>query len=200
MPNRALRRQTPAEERKGRGTGENWCLPSLDHPLLREPQRTIRRRQTLEKTPAGMSDQSPREVLIRNTSRAARVDAEAVKMLVHDLADHYRTNKGCSIVFVGDQRMRRYNGLYRAVNRTTDVLSFPSELNDYLGDVIVSLPRVLEQAQNSCRPADEEARWLIIHGFLHLLGYDHESDRGQMRRCERRLMKRIRPRRLIRTE
>lgn len=137
------------------------------------------------------------EIAVRNFSRAGRVDPSAVTRFVRDLAGWLAVAAGCSVVFVGDSRMRGYNRTYRATDSTTDVLSFPCADTAYIGDIVISLPRAIEQARDAGRAVDDEARALIVHGFLHLLGYDHEVDHGQMRRLEVSLRRRFRSRGLV---
>ncbi len=138
------------------------------------------------------------DVVVKNFSRAASVDREKIASLVGDVGARLSVDGGCSVVFVSDTRMRGYNRRYRAKDGTTDVLSFPALSPGYFGDIVISMPQLLAQAHDAGRPAGEEARHLIVHGFLHLLGYDHETDHGEMRRLETRLMRDLPPRRLIR--
>jgi len=88
--------------------------------------------------------------------------------------------------FVGDREMRRVNRQFRHLDSTTDVLSFPGE-DGHLGDVLISVPTARRQADASGHGADHEIRTLLLHGVLHCLGYDHETDQGEMARLERRL-------------
>jgi probable rRNA maturation factor len=88
--------------------------------------------------------------------------------------------------FVGDREMRRVNRQFRDKDRTTDVLSFPGE-NGHLGDVLISVPTARRQAEAAGHDVDRELKILLLHGLLHCLGYDHETDRGEMERLERRL-------------
>ena len=86
-----------------------------------------------------------------------------------------------SITFIDDEKMHEMNKKYRGVDRTTDVLSFA--LNDadenfvaeieVLGDIFISIPKMLEQAREYDHSAKRELAFLTIHGLLHLLGYDH---------------------------
>jgi probable rRNA maturation factor len=97
-----------------------------------------------------------------------------------------------TVVFLNDSQMRHYNRMYRRKDSTTDVLSFPvnDDLVDeshYLGDVLISLERANQQAVEAHRSLEQELRILLLHGVLHLLGYDHETDRGQMNRLEKKL-------------
>ncbi len=88
-----------------------------------------------------------------------------------------------SIFFTDDTEIHRLNKLYRYVDRPTDVLAFAmregvdGELNqEMLGDVVISLPRVEQQAKTYGHSFDVEMSLLVSHGVLHLLGYDHEQD------------------------
>lgn len=106
-----------------------------------------------------------------------------------------------SIEFVGDSRMRRLNREYRKKDRTTDVLAFacreaggpPSPL---LGDVVVSVPTAIQQASSLGHSLNEELVRLLIHGMLHLVGYDHERSEAEARKMkqqEGRLWKHVSP-------
>lgn len=114
-----------------------------------------------------------------------------------------------SIALVTDAAMRRLNRTYRGVDRVTDVLSFPAEGPtrerrpvgrtpeprkslgpNYLGDIAIAIGVAGRQARAEGHPVPTEVRVLALHGLLHLLGYDHEADRGLMARVEERLRRR----------
>jgi probable rRNA maturation factor len=98
-----------------------------------------------------------------------------------------------AVRFVGDRTMRRLNLAFRGKDRTTDVLSFPGEATAegrHLGDVVISVPQAARQAARRDEPVARELRTLMLHGLLHCLGHDHESDDGEMDRLERRLRRR----------
>lgn len=85
----------------------------------------------------------------------------------------------------GDPEMREFNRRYLGHDYATDVLSFPSMTSDGpLGDVAISLPTAAEQAVRHGHSVLDELRILLLHGVLHLAGYDHEVDGGKMRRAE----------------
>lgn len=88
--------------------------------------------------------------------------------------------------FVGDREMRRVNRQFRSFDKTTDVLSFPGE-DGHLGDILVSIPKARRQAEEAGHGVDREVKVLLLHGILHCLGYDHETDQGEMERLERKL-------------
>jgi rRNA maturation RNase YbeY len=91
-----------------------------------------------------------------------------------------------------DRAVALANRRYRGRRGPTDVLSFPSGLaaedgTVYLGDILVGMGRARKAAQEAGKPVVWEVKRLLLHGLLHLLGYDHETDGGRMERKERRL-------------
>ena len=103
-----------------------------------------------------------------------------------------------TIALVSDARIRALNRLYRGLDYATDVLSFPAETDrrsrpqapdpgPHLGDIVIARGVAHRQARAAGHGSPEELRILALHGLLHLLGYDHERDKGQMARLERRL-------------
>jgi probable rRNA maturation factor len=92
-----------------------------------------------------------------------------------------------TVAIVSDARVRALNRKFRKTDKATDVLSFPSEEPGYLGDVVISSGVAARQARAAGHSLATELRVLTLHGLLHLLGYDHERDDGQMARLERRL-------------
>lgn len=104
-----------------------------------------------------------------------------------------------SLLLVGDRFMRRLNRLYRRKDHTTDVLAFPMRhvrprltphasrfTSSMLGDVVISLPQAERQAAQAGHTLEREMAILMIHGLLHLLGYDHERSAREARRMSRR--------------
>jgi probable rRNA maturation factor len=105
---------------------------------------------------------------------------------------------GVTVAFVSDRRMRELNRLWRGKRGTTDVLSFPAAQDEFekaeglrLGDVVISVEQAARQADEHGLSFDEEVSQLILHGVLHLCGYDHETDKGEMNRLELRLRRRL---------
>lgn len=95
-----------------------------------------------------------------------------------------------TIALVTDAAMRRLNSQYRKADYATDVLSFPSDTSGVLGDIAIARGVAARQAREQGHAEAAEFRILALHGLLHLLGYDHEHDRGEMRRAEDRLRRR----------
>lgn len=109
-----------------------------------------------------------------------------------------------SVTFIGDQRMRRLNRQYRQKDNTTDVLAFAFRDARFpirahpgtgpLGDVVIAVPTAIRQARAARRSLRKEIAVLLIHGILHLCGYDHErsdSEARRMRRRERTLLEQL---------
>ena len=103
-----------------------------------------------------------------------------------------------AVVFVSDRAMREINRTWRGKRGTTDVLSFPANQDEFeklaglnLGDILISIEQAARQAKAHGLSFENEIAQLILHGLLHLSGYDHETDRGEMNRLELRLRKRL---------
>jgi probable rRNA maturation factor len=95
--------------------------------------------------------------------------------------------------FAGDRAVRRLNREFRGKDKPTDVLSFPGEESPegrHLGDIVISIPTAERQAASRGAALEDEVRLLLIHGVLHCLGHDHETDQGEMDRLEARLRRR----------
>jgi len=102
-----------------------------------------------------------------------------------------RSKVEVSILFCGDSKMRTLNRRYRKKDRPTDVLAFSAEADGVLGDIVISVPYAVRQARRRGEPASREIDRLLLHGLLHLLGYDHETDSGEMDRLEASLRRRL---------
>ena len=140
-----------------------------------------------------------------NRQRLIRVDAGRIESLGRAvLAAGAKGAAGtATIAIVRDRSIRELNRRYRGLNSATDVLSFPSkgptqenasppaiangETDGYLGDVVISAETALRQAAEAGHTVEREIDELVIHGLLHLRGYDHETDRGEMNKLEVRL-------------
>lgn len=96
-----------------------------------------------------------------------------------------------SAVIVGDATMRQLNARYRRCNAITDVLSFPYSAHD--GELVICYPQVVRQARSKLLSIDQELAWVVVHGLLHLLGYDHESpaDAKVMRPLEQLILQHV---------
>jgi probable rRNA maturation factor len=124
------------------------------------------------------------QVPLGNVSSAERLIAASSAVLErHNVPE----GAGISVVITDDETVRGLNRQYRQVDAPTDVLSFPAEgegpgaLDEppYLGDLIVALPTIERQAQNEGHSAEDELLLAVVHGSLHLLGYDHDTPEHQ---------------------
>ncbi len=110
--------------------------------------------------------------------------------LLLKIASKY-TKKNIELIVTDNAEIQKLNKAYRGIDKATDVLSFPYEKmkNAPLGTIVISVDKVEEVAENLGHTPDEEFTLLFIHGLLHLLGYDHEVDNGEMRREEEKLIR-----------
>ncbi len=140
-----------------------------------------------------------RPVPITFRRRIACVEREPLRRLARRVLDREGAAEGAGVglVLAGDRLVRRLNREWRGLDRTTDVLSFPSPIGPplppgeadsedrLLGEVVISLPRCLEQARSQGVAPGTELVRLFIHGILHVLGYDHERERDRLRMTPR---------------
>ena len=132
-------------------------------------------------------------VMLNNLIDDERLDSNLLADL-KELADNLLLDKGIndaevSITFVGNSKIKELNKTYRDKDEVTDVLSFPID-EELLGEVIISLPRALEQAKDYGHSLRREVGFLMVHGLLHILGYNHKSDadKAEMRKAEEELL------------
>jgi len=136
---------------------------------------------------------APIDIVLQNPNRYPEIRARRLRpWLVRLLAAVAPDRESLGVRFCSDREMRRVNLGFRNLDKTTDVLSFPGEDGDpedagHLGDVLISVPTARRQAAAAGRGVEREIRTLLLHGVLHCLGYDHETDDGEMDRAERRL-------------
>jgi len=131
---------------------------------------------------------SERNHIVLNKQRKHSIDIGGVRRFLAELTlNQGKHAMSLSVVFITDPSMRIYNSKYRGFDKPTDVLSFRGE-GDYLGDILISAETAFQQSRRSpTLNFDSNIRRLVLHGFLHLAGYDHETDNGEMRVLERRL-------------
>jgi probable rRNA maturation factor len=148
--------------------------------------------------------------MILNQQNEVRVAKRPLESFLRRLKRELGVNQsGLTVCLVSDRAMARLNQHFRKKKGATDVLSFPdvvrrrpvrlrrkssgtnSAKHEYLGDIAISPMTARRYAKKNNRPLPNELRVLILHGVLHLLGYDHETDRGEMDEVEERLRKRL---------
>jgi probable rRNA maturation factor len=144
--------------------------------------------------------------MILNRQKRLVVRLSAVRAFVQRLQALMRLGRReLNVCFVDDREMTRLNATYLGRKRPTDVLSFPwqgsgaphrigtgnAEFANFLGDIVISVDAARRNARREGHSTLNEIRWLILHGLLHLLGYDHERDRGEMASLELSLRERL---------
>ena len=128
---------------------------------------------------------------IVNLSKGRRVSAQRIKGKAHRILKLLKENQSeLSLALVGNGQIQKLNSQYRHKNEPTDVLSFPQEENlpkgkKLLGDVVISVEQAEKQAKEGMKTLEMEIEMLLIHGILHLLGYDHEVSPKEARRMKR---------------
>jgi len=144
--------------------------------------------------------------MILNRQKRLVVRLSAVLVFVQRLRAALRLGRReFNICFVDDREITRLNAAFLGRRRPTDVLSFPwqgsgsahristgnAEFANFLGDVVISVETARRNARREGHSTLNEIRWLILHGLLHLLGYDHERDQGEMTSLELSLRERL---------
>ena len=129
-----------------------------------------------------------------NRQRRLKVDTEAWATFASKALEAIgKRESSATVAFVSDKTIRKLNLQFRGLDKATDVLSFPSDGPDEenLGDIAISVETAAAQAKENGLSFDHEIAQLILHGLLHLSGYDHEIDNGEMNRIELRLRKKL---------
>ncbi len=122
----------------------------------------------------------------------ATLKRRAIQLFARKLQHEVAKGKPFDCLITGDAELRRLNREFRGMDYPTDVLSFPAAAPaPHLGDLAISLGRARAQAREFGHTIEQEVEILMLHGLLHLLGYDHETDAGQMARAEKRWRTRL---------
>ena len=156
--------------------------------------------------------------MIVNLQRKVKLETKQFTAFVDSLPGLVKEAAGgsFSVAFISDRRMKELNAFFRGKTTTTDVLSFPPEADEfvqsaglspsavederaealtldanYLGDIVISAEQAERQAAENGLTLDNEIKQLILHGLLHLCGYDHEIDDGEMNKIELRLRRKL---------
>lgn len=142
------------------------------------------------------------ETIVINRQRGRRVGRDGLASFLRRLSRELPAPDAASLAvcLVSDRAMRRMNRQYRGCDDTTDVLAFSGQGERdetgavHLGDIVISVPTAARQAREVGHSLARELRVLALHGYLHLLGYDHQTDDGRMMRVQRRMLQRLTPR------
>ena len=128
------------------------------------------------------------DVTVVNLQRKIVLDTSSLVDFSESLlsAAEEANGRNASVAFISDRRMKELNSFFRGKDSTTDVLSFPHEPDEFdtdknnLGDIVISADQAARQAADNGLTLEVEIKQLILHGLLHLCGYDHETDNGEM--------------------
>ncbi len=137
--------------------------------------------------------------LVVNLQRKTKLDSQLFSEFTDRLciATAEAQNRTFSVAFISDRRMQELNKFFRGKNSPTDVLSFPHEPDEFdpenhsLGDIVISVEQAQRQAVENGLTLQNEIKQLILHGLLHLCGYDHETDGGEMNKRELALRRKL---------
>ena len=144
----------------------------------------------------------PADLVLQGVAEAG-LDPRSVERLVQGVLDDIGFEGACSlsVCLVGDDEIRGLNRDHRGLDEVTDVLSFPvdgldalpPDMERELGDVVISLAQARRQASDEGMTEFEELTSLVVHGVLHLAGFDHETDTGEMFARQDRLLASLPP-------
>lgn len=134
----------------------------------------------------------PARIHLDNPDRYPEVEGEDLQTWLGEVVESLTGDGSSTLVvrFSSDHDLRQLNSDFRGRDKTTDVLSFPgsdSVEGRHLGDIAISIPAARRQAAEHGHEIDRELRILLLHGALHCLGYDHETDDGTMNGLEREM-------------
>jgi probable rRNA maturation factor len=108
-----------------------------------------------------------------------KLDSDLIKQIISKFAVAYKIkNKNVSLALVGDEEIKKLNKIYRGLNTPTDVLSFAGE-GDFLGEIVIDYNQIKKQASRFDNTAEQEFNFILVHGLLHLLGYNDEKEKDK---------------------
>lgn len=125
-----------------------------------------------------MSKKNEPKVTFIQDLKSLPVPEKKLLKVIEDISDDFEelTEKEFNIIFCSDYRIRKLNCEYRNKPKVTDVLSFPFNEKDFMGEIYISLNRVVIQSERYELTYEEELIRLMVHGVFHLLGYDHQNE------------------------
>jgi probable rRNA maturation factor len=140
------------------------------------------------------------EIAVLDRQRAARISRAGLARFLRALAGRLpAAADSLAVCLVSDRRMCELNRRWRHVAAATDVLAFPGQPaaappgERHLGDIVIAIPTAQRQARGAGHSLARETKLLALHGYMHLLGYDHETDDGEMMRLQGRLARELLP-------
>jgi probable rRNA maturation factor len=151
----------------------------------------------LDPDPASLAKAVKRKSASAKSTKTSLPTARTLGRFLSEAQSAVRLRGQVTVLLTSDAAIRSLNRRFRGKNKATDVLSFPADstapgAEQIAGDLAISVPTALRQAAEQGHSLSTEIKVLILHGLLHLAGYDHEADAGQMARRERLLRARLR--------
>jgi probable rRNA maturation factor len=137
-----------------------------------------------------MESEPHHPISIENRS-SARLPRGPLTVFAQNVRSAVRLKGDVGILITSNRELKRLNREFRGKDKPTDVLSFPSDMRGYAGDIAISAEIARWSARQRKLTLTEETKVLILHGMLHLAGYDHETDNGEMARKELTLRRRF---------
>ena len=116
----------------------------------------------------------------------ASIRPRALQLFARKLSAEVAKGRAFECLITGDAELQKLNRNFRGKDAPTDVLSFPAEDKGFIGSIAISAKRAAAQATEFGHSTEDEIRILMLHGVLHLIGLDHETDSGRMARAEKR--------------
>lgn len=107
-------------------------------------------------------------------------NTEQAEVLIKRIFEQVDTKEEMSVIFLTSDAIKTMNRDYRGIDKVTDVISFPDKEDDYIGDIFICLDRAKEQASDYNHSIEREIGFLSVHGYLHLLGYDHHTEEDEI--------------------
>jgi probable rRNA maturation factor len=144
---------------------------------------------------SALMDTTERQALVLLRKRVVGVTETSLARFVTRARRAAGLKGGVNVLVTSNSELRSLNRRFRAKDDATDVLSFPAEFDssrDLAGDIAISAEIASRNARRLGHPAAAEIKILVLHGILHLRGYDHDHDQGQMAKTEQRLRRRLR--------
>lgn len=129
---------------------------------------------------------------VRSPQKEIKIKAFWVKQVLGQVVSHEKITGEFTILFVDDRTITILNAKYRKKNKPTDVLAFSytdsEATHDYAGDIVISIPTAVRQAKSLRHSLQKEVAFLMVHGVLHLLGYEHKTSSGRKKMFSRQEM------------
>ncbi|WP_025725202.1 rRNA maturation RNase YbeY [Acholeplasma granularum] len=130
-----------------------------------------------------------------NYFNQTKEDTQKFENILDTVFKDIKQTKSMQVIFVDNNEILKINQTYRNINDKTDVLSFPNddELDDSIGDIFISIEQAYTQANNYHHSIEREIGFLAVHGYLHLIGYDHDTPENekQMFELQEEILKKV---------